>query len=521
MLLSCLFDLLTISTQLPFSTMLLSALIVGLLIGSLLGFWIVKFAAGNKRRQVEAQLQTYRDELSNSYDNTHYGYHALDGNGNFIQVNNTELNWLGYKREDLVGQKTFFDLLLPAGQQVFGQSFADLKQQGLDQALELELIRADGSLLPVLLTSTAYQDASGHFIMSRSIMFDMTKYQQTTLEALRNQDLRQIFFNESADAIFLVDAETLLTLDCNPRAVELYEAEDRQDLINIEGHQLQRHPFTPEELEDIVTEMMETGKWNRELEYVTCKGNIFWGNIAAKQISVAGKRINLIRITDVTARRQAEEQVRISLQEKELLLKEVHHRVKNNLHTISNLLDLQTEGIEDERLLSLFNDSQNRIQAMALIHEQLYESQNLGKVEFGEYIERLISNLSLSYGNQIRPIRPIVEAESIWINLETAIPCGLLLNELVTNAFKHAFPEGRSGTVRVQLYQDETQCLNLKIWDDGVGLPPSINWQNSSSLGLKLVRILAKQLKASLVLDCSQGTFVHLTFSELKYKPRF
>lgn len=475
----------------------------------------------NKRRQAELQLKIYRNELNNLYNNLSYGYHALDENGGFIQVNDIELSWLGYKREDLVGKKTFFDLLTPAGQRAFGQSFADLKQQGLVQALELELICADGSLFPILLTSTAYQDASGNFAMSRSTIFDMTGHKQTALEALRNQDLRQIFFNESADAVFLVDAETLLTLDCNPRAVELYEAENRQELLNIEGHQLQRYPFTPRELEEIVVEMTKIGRWNRELEYVTCKGNIFWGNIAAKQISVAGKRVNLVRITDVTARKQAEEQVQLSLQEKELLLKEVHHRVKNNLHTISNLLDLQTEGIEDDHLLSLFNDSQNRIQAMALIHEQLYESQDFGKVEFGEYIDRLISNLSLSYGDQIRPIRPIVEAESIWINLETAIPCGLLLNELVTNAFKHAFPEGRSGTVRVQLYQDETQHLNLKIWDDGVGLPPDINWQNSSSLGLKLVRILAKQLKASLVMDCSQGTFVHLTFSELKYKPRF
>lgn len=345
-------------------------------------------------------------------------------------------------------------------------------------------------------------------------------WDKRSLTAIRDQKFREAAFDEAADAIFLVDAETLLTLDCNAKAVELYEAENKQQLINIEGHRLQRYPLTEEELPQIAAEMNRLGEWSRELEYVTCKGNIFWGSLAAKQIQILGRPINLVRITDVTSRKRTEEQLRIALHEQELLLKEIHHRVKNNLHVIANLLDLQTEYVTDENLLDLFADSQNRIQAMALIHEQLYQAKDFGHIDFGEYIQRLMSNLSFSWGNQMRSVQTIIEAEPIQINLDTAIPCGLLINELVTNAFKHAFPGGRSGCVKIQLSRSQNQQLHLTIQDDGIGFPAGIDWQSSASLGLKLVKILAKQLKASIHFDSSQGTQVSFTFSELQYRPR-
>lgn len=495
---------------------LLLVLLAGLLTGSGIGFLTVIFIDQVRRRRIKTQLKDYADEFTDLYHNAPCGYHSLDQNGVLIRVNDTELKWLGYSRETLLGKK-FTDLVTPSGHALFYTSFSRFKQQGWIKDLEYNMIRADGTLLPVLLNSTAVIDANGNFVMSRSTIFDMTDHKRAELEAIRNQDLREAMFNESADAIFLVNSATLLTIDCNSRAVELYEAESKQQLINIEGRTLQRYTFTAQELNEINAEIDATGAWSRELEYITYKGNSFWGSLAVKRITVAGQSLNLVRVTDVTARREAEAQVLSSLQEKELLLKEVHHRVKNNLHIISNLLDLQSEQIEDERLLNLFADSQNRIQAMALIHEQLYQSQDFGKVEFGDYLQRLIHNLSFSYGNQTQAICPVIKTEPVQINLDTAIPCGLLINELVTNAFKHAFPDGQAGTIYIQLDQDEAQQFNLKIWDDGVGLPASVNWQDSTSLGLKLVRILAKQLKATITLDFSQGTSVQLTFAELKY----
>ena len=224
---------------------------------------------------------------------------------------------------------------------------------------------------------------------------------------------------------------------------------------------------------------------------------------------------------DISDRKQAEAQIQNSLQEKEVLLKEIHHRVKNNLHIISNLLDLQSDYIEDQKVLELFADSQNRIQTMALLHEQLYQSKDLGKIDFSEYIHTLMDNLLCSYSNRESIINPIVNVESISLNLETAIPCGLIINELVTNSLKYAFPNGKNGEVGIELHQDEQEKIYLTIRDNGIGIPADFDWQNSSSLGLKLVRILSKQLKAEIEFDGSQGTVVNLRFSPLKYKPRF
>ncbi|NEQ76645.1 MAG: PAS domain-containing protein [Okeania sp. SIO2C9] len=224
---------------------------------------------------------------------------------------------------------------------------------------------------------------------------------------------------------------------------------------------------------------------------------------------------------DISDRKTAEEQIQNSLQEKEILLKEIHHRVKNNLHIISNLLDLQSDYIENQKVQELFADSQNRIQSMALIHEQLYQSKNLGEVDFSEYIHALIDNLFCSYADRGSLIQPIINVEAITLNLETAIPCGLLINELVTNSFKHGFPNSKSGEICIELHQDQQEKVYITIKDNGIGIPPDFDWQNSSSLGLKLVQILSKQLKAEINFDSNKGTIVNLIFSPLKYKSRF
>ncbi len=158
---------------------------------------------------------------------------------------------------------------------------------------------------------------------------------------------------------------------------------------------------------------------------------------------------------------------------------------------------------------------------MALIHEQLYQSKDLGQIDFSEYLHTLMDNLLCSYSSRENIINPIINVEPISLNLETAIPCGLIINELVTNSLKYAFPNGENGEVGLELHQDEQKKINLTIRDNGIGITADFDWQNSSSLGLKLVRILSKQLKAEIEFDGTQGTVVNLRFFPLKYKPRF
>ena len=254
--------------------------------------------------------------------------------------------------------------------------------------------------------------------------------------------------------------------------------------------------------------------WELEYQIQLPSGKIRWLRDRIHLVyDCYGRVISIDGIsTDVTESHQAEEQIFKSLQEKEVLLKEIHHRVKNNLSVISSLLNLQSSNIEDESVRNLFQDNQNRIQTMAVIHEQLYQSDNLSEIDFADYLDQLIANLFLSYNFQQSGIKPITNLEHCQLDIETATPAGLLVNELVTNAFKHAFPEGK-GEVHINLNVDSHGQINLTVADNGKGLPPELNWQESSSLGLRLVRLLSQQLDATVEVNTSKkGTFFKIIF---------
>jgi PAS domain S-box-containing protein len=258
----------------------------------------------------------------------------------------------------------------------------------------------------------------------------------------------------------------------------------------------------------------------REVSFKTQTGRIICAEIAVSVIELDGQPRLLYVGNDVSDRKQAETQLVASLHEKEVLLKEIHHRVKNNLHVVVNLLDLQSDHVQDQTTLSVLRDSQSRLQTMALIHEQLYQSKDLQEIDFEAYLRRLVQNLLLSYGEAATHITLNLAIASVYLNIETAIPCGLLINELVTNALKHAFPEQTMGMIDIHLHSDPEGYLNLLIQDDGIGLDPDIFTTQTGSFGVKLIKILARQLKADMSIQSEPGTLFHLRFRELSYKPR-
>ncbi len=224
---------------------------------------------------------------------------------------------------------------------------------------------------------------------------------------------------------------------------------------------------------------------------------------------------------DITERKRADEQIQRSLKEKEVLLKEIHHRVKNNLQVISSLLKLQSEYVEDKQSLKIFKESQDRVKSMALVHEQLYQSEDLARIDFAEYVRNLAADLFRSYRVSSSAITLMVDVDDISLDINTAIPCGLIINELVSNALKHAFPAGEArgerskskGEIRIELCSDEGGRLTLIVGDNGVGLPKDLDFQNTESLGLQLVNMLTYQLEGSIELDRSGGTAFKITFA--------
>jgi PAS domain S-box-containing protein len=215
-------------------------------------------------------------------------------------------------------------------------------------------------------------------------------------------------------------------------------------------------------------------------------------------------------LRDVTEEKLAEHRIKSALAEKEVLLREVHHRVKNNLQVITSLLGLQADYIEDPHTLELFRETQARLRSMALIHEELYQSKNLNQINFHDYAEKLTSNLtqvfSMNYNVQLQ-----LDIENVYFNVDTAIPLGLIINELVTNALKYAFPNYAAGTIRLSLSRhpraaDGANDYLLKVEDDGIGIPERIDFENTKSLGLQLVNILVTQLKGEISLDRTRGS---------------
>jgi len=228
-----------------------------------------------------------------------------------------------------------------------------------------------------------------------------------------------------------------------------------------------------------------------------------------------GKVIGGVAVTvDITGRKRAEERIQASLREKEVLLKEIHHRVKNNLQVISSLVDLQADVLGDAALRGVFADLRDRVRSMALVHERLYQSESLARVDFAEYARSLLSYLWRAHTGSQAGIRLKLNLQPVSLSVETAVPCGLILNELAANAIKHAFRGRSDGEVTVTLHASPEGRVRLCVSDNGVGLPSGLDWRQSPSMGLGLVRMLAGQLNGTLEAGLGGGTHFEIAFAQ-------
>ena len=252
--------------------------------------------------------------------------------------------------------------------------------------------------------------------------------------------------------------------------------------------------------------------------------NMFWDSVkiisrtgerkflSIKNIPLYDQKLMILTVQDITERIKTETKIQNSLREKEILLREIHHRVKNNLQTITSLLDLQAESIKDSESRKAFKSTQSRIRSMALIHERLYKSENLERIKAREYIQHLIEYLEGTYQTSNTNIEIKTDVENLFLNLDTAIPCGLIINELVSNCMKYAFNKNPSGTVLVSLQKLREEYLVLQVTDNGSGIPQDVNPLDSPSLGLQLVNLLTKQINGVLEIDSNIGTSISISF---------
>lgn len=244
------------------------------------------------------------------------------------------------------------------------------------------------------------------------------------------------------------------------------------------------------------------------IRWLAGKGEVFYdetGTTAVRMIEVT---------TDITQRKRTAEQLKASLQEKEVLLKEIHHRVKNNMQIICSLLNLQSASISDPQTVELLQEGQNRVASMALVHEQLYQSEDLARIDFADYIQNLTANLFSSYDIHADAIALKINVDNVFLGVNAAIPFGLIINELVANSLKYAFPIGTTGCIYVDMYFDNDNHLTLSVSDNGIGFPADLDFHNTESLGLQLVTALTSQLQGTIELKRNNGTEFKITLQD-------
>ncbi|HIK28732.1 MAG: PAS domain S-box protein [Oscillatoriaceae bacterium SKW80] len=468
------------------------------------------------RKQAEEALKESEVRFRSLFEAAPDFIHVVDEQGIIRQTNPASIRQSGYQEEELIG-KRLDEFFTPESRNSFANAFPYLLEKGSHRQ-EVELLRKDGTIA-IMDCSCSVVRRSGEFAYIMVIQRDISD--RKLIEAERQQLALVVENSTDFIGIFTLDGQTLFLNQAGQR------------LVGIEGiaeiRKTQILDFFMPEYQDVVREkaiptLLEQGRWEQEINFRHFQTGkpipVLWNAFVIKDKKTA-QPINFATVTrDITERKQAEEQIKASLQEKEVLLTEIHHRVKNNLQVISSLLKLQSRYTQDKATLDMLRESQNRVKSMALIHEKLYQSPALAQIEFADYIQTLARNLLYSYSVDVNAVKLEIRVDNVYLNIDTAIPCGLLINELVSNALKHAFPGGRKGTIWIEFYQVADNQLLLIVKDNGIGFPEGLDFRNTGSLGLRLVDSLTNQLEGTVEMDTREGTEFRIKFSELKYKQR-
>ena len=427
----------------------------------------------------------------------------------------------GYSKDDVIGRNCRF-LQGEESAQPGLDTLRDSIRNQTGCTVVLKNYRKDGSLFWNELSISPIWDSKGNLSHYIGIQTDVSE-RLSVEQKLWSTNLRLKTLLQSLQSGILVEDETrrivianrafckLFNIELSPEALAGQDCQEISERAKLVFHD-------PLRFVERVEELLRNKKVVIGEEIVLVDKRVFERDYIP--IHADGDyRGHLWQYRDISERKQSESQVKASLLEKEILLKEIHHRVKNNLLVVSSLLEWQTDYSKDPSWIKMIGESQNRIYAMALIHEKLYQSNSLARIDLSEYLETLIHQLTISCnlgGDQVLVSRKL---DSMFLNIETVTPCGLIINELVSNVFEHAFPAGRSGNLFIASHKDEGKVV-ITIKDDGIGLPHDFELGKAESMGFQLVSLLTQQLEGELRFNQSNGTEIQLVFSELKYKQR-
>lgn len=499
-----------------------------------------------ERKQAEIALLESEARLRTVVSNTPVIFYALDRQGRYLLSEGRGLERLGLKPGELVNRSIFevypeqMDLLEPIRKSLEGNglTWTVTTYEGISfEHRTSPLWDAQGRVMGMIGVATDITDrlkaeralrqlneelelrvamATAELRQTNRQLEQEIAERQRVESALREseQRFRQIF-QEAPIGMAVADLQTYQIVQANPAFCRLIDYSETEltalTVLDITA---------PEEREASLTYLHQAQQHVSphpiEKRYVKRDGTILWTHRTGTVLhNEQGQPcFSLAMVEDITNRKQAEAQLMASLEEKRVLLQEIHHRVKNNLQTISSLLRLQASTIFDPQVKSLLKDSQNRVRTMALVHEKLYQSDNLARIHFKEYVQHLTTDLIRSFAINPRSIQLELDIAAVELEADRVIPCGLVINELVSNALKYAFPSGQ-GLLKIYFGLESDHDYLLIVQDDGVGFPADVSFPQANSLGLQLVCSLTDQLRGKIQLQRGQGCRFQLRFPTL------
>ena len=468
-----------------------------------------------RTRELEKLNQSLRlkdEEVQLLLDSTSEAIYRLDNQGNCTMANKSCLRLLGYSDEqDLLGQNmhNLTHHTKEPGEPFPEQECLVYQALKLGEAVHVDdesLWRADGSSFAAEYRSyPIMRDAE---IIGAVVTFlDITERKKAGKEVLAAEKKFRQFRENLIDGFVVVSLEGKI-LQFNEAYKKMLGYTDDEELLALTYQELTPKKWHEFEQTVVSKQILDKGfSGIYEKECIHKDGTITPIELRAflaKDDNGEPESMWAI-VSNISNRKEAEEKLRISLAEKEILLKEIHHRVKNNMQIISSLLYLQGEKTRSPEAVEAINESRARVKSMSLIHEKLYRSGDLARIDLEDYTKTLAHQITQSYAETARRIKLVVTADKILLPIDTAIPCGLIINELLSNSFKHAFPDDSSGEINIAIHKTPDDHLRLKISDNGVGLPEDFDEKKLETLGMRLVDSLAKQMGASCKFNGNHG----------------
>lgn len=436
-----------------------------------------------------------------------------NNDGSYIYISPSVKSVLGYEPLELVG-KSMYDFIHPDDVGAVTSCMTDAVAKCITQSSQYRYRKADGSYIWLETMGTPLfnkeGEVSGFVCNSR----DITQ-QKNADDALRESEEKYRTLIESAsDFISVMDYNGLFLL-VNKRGANRFNMEPPEIL----GKSLRE--FFPESADkqlELIKKVFSTGE-GLEVEIpITFHGTGLWYSISIQPLFGSENKVQNVQVIarDITDIKETQIKLEQALKDKDMLMKEIYHRVKNNLMVISSLLNLQSRYIEDEEAKGIFKESQNRAHSMAIIHERLYRSSDLKKIDFGDYIRTLANDLYHTYVPDPGRVNLQINVDEVMMDINTSIPLGLIINELLSNSMKHGFPDDTKGDIIVDFHKIDDDFI-LEVRDTGIGIPEDMDIYNTGSLGMQLVTSLTQQISGELELTRSPETSFRITFQEKKY----